>query len=111
MMIDDLALARPIHVLALAHWIGGVAVVRTIVLPHVRALPNAKDAVASFEAFELRFASQARISIPLVGLSGAYILTKLGAWNRTHMLDGRAEENSRGARVVDEGTSERGPRQ
>jgi len=82
MMIDDLALARPIHVLALAHWIGGVAVVRTIVLPHVRALPNAKDAVASFEAFELRFASQARISIPLVGLSGAYILTKLGAWNR-----------------------------
>ena len=82
MMIDDLALARAIHVLALVHWIGGVAVVTTIVLPHVRALPNAKDAVASFEAFELRFASQARISILLVGLSGAYMLTKLDAWNR-----------------------------
>ena len=82
MMIDDLALARAIHVLALVHWIGGVAVVTTIVLPHARALPNAKDAVASFEAFELRFASQARISILLVGLSGAYMLTKLGAWNR-----------------------------
>ena len=59
MMIDDLALARAIHVLALVHWIGGVAVVTTIVLPHARALPNAKEAVASFEAFELRFASQA----------------------------------------------------
>ena len=82
MMIDDLALARAIHVLALVHWIGGVAVVTTIVLPHARALPNAKDAVASFEAFELRFASQARISILLVGLSGAYMLTKLDAWNR-----------------------------
>ena len=81
MMIDDLALARAIHVLALVHWIGGVAVVTTIVLPHARALPNAKDAIASFEAFELRFASQARISILLVGLSGAYMLTKLDAWN------------------------------
>ena len=82
MMIDDLALARAIHVLALVHWIGGVAVVTTIVLPHARGLPNAKDAVAAFEAFELRFASQARISILLAGLSGAYMLTKLDAWNR-----------------------------
>ncbi len=46
MTIDDLALARAIHVLALVHWIGGLAVVTTIVLPHVRALPDAKDAVA-----------------------------------------------------------------
>jgi uncharacterized membrane protein len=31
MMIDDLELARAIHVLALVHWIGGLAVVTTIV--------------------------------------------------------------------------------
>ena len=82
MMIDDLALARAIHVLALVHWIGGVAVVTTIVLPGARRIPNAKDAVAAFEGFEQRFASQARISILLAGLSGAYMLTKLDAWNR-----------------------------
>ncbi len=82
MMINDLALARAIHVLALVHWIGGLAVVTTIVLPHARALPNAKEAIAAFEAFERRFASQARISILLAGLSGAYMLTKLDAWNR-----------------------------
>ena len=30
MIIDDLACARAIHVLALVHWIGGVAAVTTI---------------------------------------------------------------------------------
>ena len=82
MVIDDLGLARAIHILALVHWIGGVTVVTTIVLPRARGLPNARDAVAAFEAFEQRFASQVRISILLVGLSGAYMLTRLDAWNR-----------------------------
>jgi uncharacterized membrane protein len=82
MMIDNLELARAIHVLALVHWIGGLAFVTTIVLPHARRLPSAKDAVASFEAFERRFAFQVRISILLVGLSGAYMLTELDAWSR-----------------------------
>jgi len=82
MMIDDLALARAIHVLALVHWIGGVAVVTTIVLPRAYALRDVEEAFAAFEAFEQRFAFQARISILLTGLSGAYMLTKLDAWNR-----------------------------
>jgi uncharacterized membrane protein len=82
MMIDDVALARAIHVLALVHWIGGVAVVTTIVLPNARALPDAQDAAAAFEAFERRFASQVRVSILLVGLSGLYMLAKLDAWDR-----------------------------
>jgi uncharacterized membrane protein len=82
MTIDDLALARAIHVLALVHWIGGLGVVTTIVLPQARALPGAQDAVAAFEAFERRFASQVRISILLVGLSGLYMLAKFDAWDR-----------------------------
>jgi uncharacterized membrane protein len=77
MTFDDFALARAVHVLALVHWIGGVAAVTTIVLPRARALPNAKDAVAAFEAFERRFAQQVRVSILLVGLSGGYMLMKL----------------------------------
>jgi uncharacterized membrane protein len=75
MTLDDFALARAVHVLALVHWIGGVAAVTTVVLPRARALPDAKDAVAAFEAFERRFAQQVRISILLVGLSGGYFST------------------------------------
>ena len=82
MIVDDVALARAIHVLALVHWFGGIAAVTTIVLPRARELPNAKDAVAAFEAFEQRFASQARISILLAGLSGVYMLIKMNAWDR-----------------------------
>ncbi|HUI15328.1 MAG TPA: hypothetical protein VL048_17865 [Xanthobacteraceae bacterium] len=82
MMIDDVALARAIHILALVHWIGGVAVVTTIVLPNARALPDAKHAIDAFEAFERRFASQVRVSILLVGLSGLYMVAKLDAWDR-----------------------------
>jgi uncharacterized membrane protein len=81
MFIDDLSLARAIHVLSLVHWIGGVSVVTTVVLPNARRLPDAAAAVAAFEAFEMRFARQARVSILLAGLSGAYMLMKLDAWN------------------------------
>jgi len=82
MLIDDLSLARAIHVLSLVHWIGGVSVVTTIVLPNARRLPDAAAAVAAFETFESRFARQARVSILLAGLSGVYMLMKLDAWNR-----------------------------
>jgi uncharacterized membrane protein len=34
--MDDLAVARTIHVLAVVLWIGGVAMVTTILLPAVR---------------------------------------------------------------------------
>src|SRR5512143_1501962 len=80
MTIDDFALARAVHVLALVHWIGGVAMVTTIVLPRARAMPNALAALAAFEAFEGRFAAQVRVSILLAGLSGSYMLYKLQGW-------------------------------
>jgi hypothetical protein len=37
------AQARAVHVLALVHWIGGVAIVTTIFLPRVSKLPDADD--------------------------------------------------------------------
>lgn len=82
MMIDDFVLARAVHLLALVHWIGGVAVVSTIVLPRARALPDARAALADFAAFERRFVAQVRVSILLAGLSGFYMLNKLQAWER-----------------------------
>src|SRR5262249_27325500 len=75
------ALARAIHVLALVHWIGGLSVVTTIVLPRANALDDEKDAVAAFEAFERRFAQQVRVSILLVGLSGFFMIMKLDGWD------------------------------
>jgi uncharacterized membrane protein len=81
-MIDDLTLVRAIHVLALVHWIGGVAAVTTIVLPRARALSDTKHAILAFEDFERRFAQQVRWSILLVGLSGLYMLYRLDAWDR-----------------------------
>jgi uncharacterized membrane protein len=82
MIINDFAIARALHVLALVHWFGGVAMVTTIVLPRARALTDAHAALAAFEAFEGRFAAQARFSILLAGLSGFYMLNKLEAWAR-----------------------------
>jgi len=74
-----------LHVLALVHWIGGVAMVTTIVLPRARALANAHAALAAFDAFEGPFAAQARFSILLAGLSRFYMLNKTQAW--TLLLD------------------------
>lgn len=45
MEVETAALARAIHVLALVHWIGGVAIVTTIVLPAARKLPDASAAI------------------------------------------------------------------
>jgi uncharacterized membrane protein len=82
MTIDDFAIARAVHVLALVHWLGGVTMVTSIVLPRARAMADARAALAAFEMFEGRFAVQARVSILLAGLSGFYMLDKMQAWAR-----------------------------
>jgi uncharacterized membrane protein len=37
--MDAYVLARVLHVLAVVHWIGGVAMVTLVILPQMRALP------------------------------------------------------------------------
>ena len=85
-MFEYVVLARAVHVLALVHWIGGVAIVTTIVLPAARKSPSAPEAIAAFERFEHRFAAQVRISIALVGLSGLYMLYAFDGWERFQYL-------------------------
>jgi uncharacterized membrane protein len=80
-MIDDIALARAIHIASIVHWIGGVAAVTTIVLPRARMLDVAAG-LSAFEDFERRFAPQARISVLLAGLSGLWMLWRYDAWER-----------------------------
>ena len=55
--MDDVTLARAIHVLAVVLWIGGVALVTTVLLPAVRRLKSPEERIASFKSVEQRFAS------------------------------------------------------
>jgi uncharacterized membrane protein len=76
--VTDLALARLLHVLAVVVWIGGVAMVTLVVLPAARA---ARDP-ALFERVEQRFAAQTRWTLLVAGLSGLYLIERLGLWPR-----------------------------
>ncbi|MFV0298945.1 MAG: hypothetical protein ACK5JT_22815 [Hyphomicrobiaceae bacterium] len=80
--MDDLTLARALHVLAIVHWIGGVAMVTLVILPGlIRTVPPA-ERLTLFEAIEGRFAVQARVSTVLAGASGLYMTYRLDAWDR-----------------------------
>ena len=75
-------LARVIHVLAVVFWIGGVAMVTTVIIPAVRRIKSKEDQIATFEEIEGRFATQAKIATLLTGISGFYMLYVLDAWDR-----------------------------
>jgi hypothetical protein len=80
--MDALALARALHVVAVVHWIGGVAMVTTVILPAVAARAAPAERLALFEAVEGRFAAQARVSVTLAGLSGFWMTWALDLWDR-----------------------------
>lgn len=82
----EYALARVIHVVAIVMWIGGVAMVTTVLLPAVGRLKSAEERVAFFEKLESRFAMQSRVTTLLAGLSGFYMLHVVG-WQRLTMLE------------------------
>ncbi len=81
MSFNDFAAARLLHVLAIVLWIGGVAMVTTVILPAARRGP-ADRGIALFEAVERRFARQARLTTLLAGVSGFYLTYRLQAWDR-----------------------------
>jgi hypothetical protein len=62
-LVDDVTLARAIHVIAVVFWIGGLAMV---LLPAVRRFKWPEERVVFFESVERRFARQSRGST-LVG--------------------------------------------
>jgi uncharacterized membrane protein len=85
--MDDLATARAVHVLAVVLWIGGVAMVTTILLPAVRRLKAAEERVAFFDAVERRFAWQSRATTLLAGLSGFYMIYRFHLWDRFRSIE------------------------
>ncbi|RFB79732.1 hypothetical protein [Methylovirgula sp. 4M-Z18] len=80
--MDDIALARALHVLAVIHWIGGLAFVTLIILPLARLRRTTEEALVLFECIERRFSAQVRISIPLVGATGLWMTYRLDLWDR-----------------------------
>ncbi len=77
-----LVLSRIIHVLAVVLWIGGVAMVTTVIIPAIRNLQSPDDQIKTFEQIEGRFALQAKITTLLSGLTGFYMMYELDAWDR-----------------------------
>lgn len=80
--MDTLSLARVIHVLMVIMWIGGVAMVTTVLIPAIKRLKSKEEQIQTFEQIEGRFAVQAKITTLLTGLSGFYMLYELDAWDR-----------------------------
>lgn len=78
--MDATIAARAIHVLAIVHWIGGVAFVTLVMLPAIRKTVTPRDRLARFEEIEGRFSVQAKLSVLIAGLSGFYMVESLGAW-------------------------------
>jgi uncharacterized membrane protein len=77
--MDDLAIARALHVVGVVVWIGGVWMVTTIVLPAAR---QSTKPAAITEMIEGPFSHHARIATLLVGASGFYMVQRFDLWDR-----------------------------
>src|SRR3989338_8530074 len=75
-------IARVLHMLGVVLWIGGVAMVTTVLLPAIAETVAASERIAVFDRIERRFAWQARLTTLVVGLSGGYMLYVLHAGER-----------------------------
>ncbi len=78
--MNGFAIAIAVHILAIVWWIGGVAMVTTVLLPAARKIGDAKEGVAMFKRVEERFAWQARAATLLAAASGFYMVDRLGFW-------------------------------
>jgi len=80
--MEYITLARVVHVLAVVLWIGGVAMVTTVIIPAIKKMKSKEEQIETFEKIEGRFALQAKITTFLTGLTGFYMLYYLNAWDR-----------------------------
>lgn len=80
--MDELTLARVLHILGVVVWIGGVSMATTVALPAIRRGALGEDRLKAFQAFERRFVWQARAAVVVVGLTGVYMIARLDLWGR-----------------------------
>ncbi|ATQ56841.1 hypothetical protein [Paracoccus yeei] len=80
--MDDLTIARIVHVVAVLLWIGGVAFVTLVLIPAIRGAEPPERRLAAFHRIEDRFAAQARLWVALAGLSGLWMVWRGAMWDR-----------------------------
>jgi uncharacterized membrane protein len=80
--MDDVTIARALHVVSVVLWIGGVGFVTTVLLPAVRRLKAPQERMQLLDRMEHHFAWQARVSTAIVGLTGFYMLYRFDMWDR-----------------------------
>lgn len=80
--MDDIALMRALHVLAVIHWIGGLSFVTLVVLPLAGARASLEEAVSLFDIVERRFSAQVRLSVPIAGITGIWMTWRMELWDR-----------------------------
>ncbi len=80
--MDDIVLMRALHVLAVIHWIGGLSFVTLVVLPLAGMRTTVEETLSMFEIVERRFSAQVRLSIPIAGATGLWIVWRLDLWDR-----------------------------
>ena len=81
-----LTIALVLHVLAVVVWIGGVAMVTTVILPVARKLKRPEEQIAFFTSIERRFVWFARGAVLIVGLSGFDMVQRLRLWSVLNSL-------------------------
>lgn len=80
--MDDLTIARALHVIAVLFWIGGVGFVTWVLMPALIATEQPQDRLRRFQHFEARFARQAQLWVLLAGASGFWIMGRADMWSR-----------------------------
>ena len=80
--MNELTIARGIHILSIVIWMGGVAFVTIVLIPTIRRSSFRGDEFYIFNVIENRFAHIARALVLLAGFSGFYMIYQLNAWNR-----------------------------
>ena len=80
--MDEVVLARALHVLAVVIWIGGAAMATSVILPAIRRGHLGHDRLKAFHAIDRRFIWQARTAVIIVGITGFYMVARLDLWGR-----------------------------
>ena len=80
--MDDLTIARVVHVVAVLMWIGGVAFVTTVAMPAIRRQYDAPTRLSAFNGLESGFSWQAKIWVLLAGASGFWMTWRADMWSR-----------------------------
>ena len=80
--MDEFAIARALHLIAVVMWIGSVSVTTFIMLPILLRGTVTGESSDYFELIEARVANQAKYTTQITGLTGLYMLYALDAWER-----------------------------